>query len=103
MENELTIEFPPYQAVDICLGMGNELEIPPVRGWLVSEAGCDRQCLPDQKAVFMTESAEEATEIFCYALLHSKYPNCVQLRPCWIHSQQRVFGEITNRRFWTLR
>lgn len=103
MADHLTIDFPPYQAVDICLGIGHDLEIEPIKGWVVSEAGCDRQCLPDGKAVYMTADPEEATEVYCYALQHSKYPNCVDVKPCWIHSQQRVFGEICNRQFWTIR
>jgi len=105
MTSDLTNELPPYQGVDICLGIGNDLKIPPMRGWVISEAGYyDRpQVFPNGKAVIMTTSPDEATELFCYALQYSKYPNCVEVKPCWVHSQQRVFGEISDRQFWTIR
>lgn len=102
---EATNELPPYQAVDIWLGSHRDLEILPVRGWAVCEAGYhDRpQVFPGDKAVAMTESPEEATELYCHALAHSKYPDSVVVGPCWIHSQQRVDGLIANRKFWTIR
>jgi hypothetical protein len=105
MTNRLIDEMPPYQSADICLESGRDLAIAPVRGWVVREAGYyDRpQVFPNDKAVAMTESPDEATELFCYALAHTKYPTSVTVQPCWIHAQQRVNGEITNRQFWSPR
>jgi|GEM_PF-4959507 len=73
-----------------------------MRGYSILAA--DRpQCFPDDKAQAVTESPDEATELYCYAKIHSKYPDSVGIMPCWIHYQQRVFGEITNRKFWSPR
>lgn len=94
--------IPAYQLPDLLLG-SNNVETNPVVGYVVREAGYyDRpQCFPNNKAVFLTQSPDEATEAYCYAVAHSKYPDCVQVEMCWIHSKQAINGEICNRKFWT--
>jgi hypothetical protein len=84
-----------YQAIDLLLGK-HGCAIPPVAGFVVT--------VPDAHLgarMFLT--LEEAERGLAELKSLSRWPNSLFIRPAWIHEQDVVFGQVSNRRHWTLR
>ena len=86
-----------YQAIDIILAGNNLLQLEaPVAGFVVTfpDNGLDAIMLQDYEA---TPDRLDKLKAM------SKYQNHIFYRPCWLHTQQLVLGEISDRKYWTPR
>jgi hypothetical protein len=82
-----------YQLIDVALSGDKILDLaPPVKGFVVT--------YPDKH--LDAEYVEEDCDIDALKA-KSKWPESVFVRPCWIHSEPVVFGQIQKRKFWTPR
>ena len=90
----MTFEFPPYQAIDLTLGIEKKTTILPVKGWVIT--------CPTHGAI-LVEGEQEPTANLDQAKTVSNSPQGVLLHRAWIHSQATINGHISQRRFWTLR
>lgn len=88
--------IPPYQAIDLMLGHHLDIEIPPVEGFVVTFPDNGLDC----ELLLPTEATPEYLEEL---KAKSKWPDHVFYQACWIHSQQRCFGAVFNRKYWTPR